>query len=118
MTDLPIPDVAPAVLLSVLVGALWTCVYVLIRGQLRWHVVLVLAAAVVGAWAGQAVGARVGDPFRMGDYSLTWASAFAWVGILVVSIAAGLGARTPRTPVSPAATAAAGSPPGRETEDA
>ncbi len=85
----------PSVVLSAIVGALWTCVYVLVRGQLRLHVLLVLPAAVAGAWAGQALGARLGDPARMGDYPVVSASVFAWVGIGVVSVAATVGARTP-----------------------
>lgn len=91
-----IPPVAPGLLMSVLVGALWTCVYVLIRGRLRLHVLLVLPAAIVGAWAGEALGDRLGDPARLGDYGMLWASVFAWIGIAVVGIAATVGARTPR----------------------
>jgi hypothetical protein len=82
--------------MSLLVGALWTCVYVLIRGRLRLHVLLVLPAAIVGAWAGQALGARLGDPARLGDYGMLWASVFAWIGIAVISVAATVGARTPQ----------------------
>ena len=91
-----VPAVAPALLLSVIIGSLHTCLYVLVRGRLRLHVLLVLPAAIVGAWAGQALGSRLGDPLRLGDYCLLWASAFAWIGILVVSVAATLG--TSRTP--------------------
>jgi hypothetical protein len=96
---LGIPAVAPSLLLSVIIGALHTCVYVLLRGRLRLHVVLVLAAAIVGAWAGQAVGSRVGDPFRLGDYCVLWASAFSWVGIIVVAVATMLAGR-PAAPSS------------------
>lgn len=92
----PFPPVPPAILMSLLVGALWTCIYVLIRGRLRLHVLLVLPAAIVGAWAGQALGDRLGDPARLGDYGMLWASGFAWIGIAVVSVAATVGARTPR----------------------
>ena len=52
------PSPAPALVLSVLIGSLHTCLYVLVRGRLGWHVLLVLPAAIVGAWAGQALGAR------------------------------------------------------------
>ena len=99
--DFTVPPVAPALMLSVLLGVLHTCVYVLVRGRLRFHVLLVLPTAIVGAWAGQALGERLGDPLRLGDYCLIWASAFSWVGIVVVSVAATLGNRTP----SPAAAA-------------
>jgi len=44
----------------------------------------VAAAAVLGAFGGQAVGARVGDPLLIGDFGLTWASALAWLGIGII----------------------------------
>ena len=109
LDTLAIPAVEPALVLSLLVGALHTCLYVLLRGRLRFHVLLVLPAAIAGAWAGQALGARLGDPVRLGDYSLVWASAFAWIGIVVVSVAAGLGARAPRVGTE---VVADGDPPG------
>lgn len=99
--DSGIPAVAPSILLSVIVGALHTCLYVLLRGQLRLHIVLVLPAAIAGAWAGQALGGRLGDPLRLGDYPVLWASVFAWIGIGVVSVAATIGARSPRQPAVP-----------------
>ena len=101
-----IPPVPPAILMSMLVGALWTCVYVLTRGRLRLHVLLVLPAAIVGAWAGQALGERLGDPARLGDYGMLWASVFAWIGIIVVSVAATVGARTPDPDAAPGAAPA------------
>jgi hypothetical protein len=96
-----IPPVAPSLVLSLIIGSLHTCIYVVIRGHLRLHLLLVWPAAIVGAWAGQAIGARVGDPFRLGDYPLIWASALAWVGILVVSVAATLSTRSPRVGPTP-----------------
>jgi hypothetical protein len=71
----------PAFVLSVLVGAFNTCVYVFVRGRLGWHLPLVLIGAILGALAGQAVGARVGDVLRIGDYCLVWATALSWLGI-------------------------------------
>jgi hypothetical protein len=106
-----IPPLPPAILMSVLVGALWTCVYVLIRGRLRLHVLLVLPAGIAGAWAGQALGERLGDPARLGDYGMLWASVFAWIGIVVVSVAATVGARTPKPDAAPGTAAAPGSSP-------
>jgi hypothetical protein len=94
--------IAPALLLSAIIGALYTCVYVLLRGRLRLHVLLVLPAAIVGAWLGQAVGTRLGDPVRLGDYSILWASLGAWAGIglvvLLVSLLPGRGPREPERP--------------------
>ena len=42
-------------------------------------------------YAGSALGARLGDPIRLGDYSLLWASVVAWAGILVVAVTTILG---------------------------
>ena len=102
--ELAVPAVAPSILLSVILGALHTCIYVLIRGRLRLHVLLVLPGAIVGAWAGQALGARLGDPLRLGDYCLVWASVFSWIGIIVVSVAVTLGGRSPRSAATPGET--------------
>jgi hypothetical protein len=77
----------PAAALSVLFGALNTCLYVLIRGRLGLHVLLVLPAAILGAYAGQALGTRLGDILVIGDFSVLWASAVAWVGIGSVALA-------------------------------
>ncbi len=60
----------PAFVLSLLVGAFHTCVYVFVRGKLGWHLPFVLAGAILGALAGQAIGARIGDVLSLGDYPL------------------------------------------------
>jgi hypothetical protein len=84
-----IPHVAPAIVLSVLVGAFQTCLYIVIRGTLGRHLLAVLLAAIVGAYVGQAVGRRAGDPVLLGDFSVLWASVMAWAGIvLVIALAA------------------------------
>jgi hypothetical protein len=71
----------PAFVLSLFVGAFHTCVYILIRGNLGWHIPGLLVGGVLGALVGQAIGSRMGDVLRIGDYSLLWASLVAWVGI-------------------------------------
>jgi hypothetical protein len=86
-----LPEIGPAVVLALIVGAFHTCLYVLLRGSLSVRILLVLVAAVLGALAGQALGARLGDPLRLGDFSLLWASAIAWVGIAIVAVATTLG---------------------------
>jgi len=78
------PHIAPAVVLSVLVGLFNSCLYLVLRGVLRAHLLVVIPASIVGAYIGQAVGGRVGDPVQIGDYSLIWASVVAWVAILIV----------------------------------
>jgi hypothetical protein len=77
--------------LSVVVGIFHTAAYVLIRGAMGARLPLVLVAAVLGAFAGQAIGSRLGDPIRLGDYALVWASVVAWAGILIVAITSTLG---------------------------
>ena len=88
----------PAFVLSLLVGAFHTCVYVFVRGRLGWHLPAVLVAAILGALTGQAVGARAGDLLHIGDFSLLWASALAWVGIGIALVTSGLAARKPEPP--------------------
>jgi hypothetical protein len=88
---LELPPIGPAPVLSVVVGVFHTALYVLIRGQAGARVPLMLLAAMLGAYAGQALGLRLGDPVRLGDYSLLWASAVAWLGIAVVALASALG---------------------------
>jgi uncharacterized membrane protein len=88
----------PAFLLSILVGAFHTCVYLFVRGNLGWHIVGVLVGAILGALVGEAIGSRVGDLLWVGDYSLLWASAMAWVGIgmaIVLSTLTGPGSEPP-----------------------
>jgi hypothetical protein len=88
----------PAFVLSLLVGAFHTCVYIFVRGKLGWHIPALLVGAILGALAGQAVGARIGDVLRLGDYSLLWASALAWMGIGIAVVSSALVARKPEPP--------------------
>jgi hypothetical protein len=96
----------PAFVLSLLVGAFHTCVYVFVRGKLGWHLPFVLAGAILGALAGQAIGARIGDVLSLGDYPLLWASAVSWlgIGIAVVSSALVVGRPEPPQPPDPGGT--------------
>lgn len=88
------PDLAigPAPVLAFLIGAFNSFLYVLIRGSAGSRFPFVIVAAVVGAYAGNAIGQRVGDPLRMGDFAILWASAVAWVGIGLVVVASTIGA--------------------------
>ena len=79
-----VPHVAPAIVLSIIVGLFDSCLYLLIRGVLRPHLLVVIPAAIVGAFIGQAVGGRVGDPVQIGDFSVLWAIVLGWVGIVIV----------------------------------
>jgi len=84
--------IGPAPVLALLVGIFHTGLYVLIRGSAGGQLPLLVLAAVLGAWAGDAVGGRLGiDLLRIGDFRLLSASAMAWVGIGFVSVVAILG---------------------------
>lgn len=80
----------PAFVLSVLVGAFHTSVYVFIRGRLGLFLPTILVGAILGALAGQAIGARIGDVLLIGDYSLLWASGLAWLGIGIAMVTSAL----------------------------
>jgi hypothetical protein len=88
-----VPDlsIGPAPVLAFLVGAFHSFLYVLIRGSAGTRFPFVIIAAVVGAYAGNAIGQRVGDPLRMGDFAIIWASIVAWVGIGLVVVATTIG---------------------------
>ncbi len=86
-----LPDIGTAPVLSVVVGVFHTALYVLLRGQVGARLPLTLLAAILGAYAGQAIGARLGDALRLGDYPLIWASVVAWAGILIIAVASTLG---------------------------
>jgi hypothetical protein len=91
-----IPPIAPAVVLSILVGTFQTCLYVVIRGTIGKHLPLTLITACAGAYVGHLVGRLAGDPVQLGDLNVLWASIGAWVGIIVVAgIAAIRPARRP-----------------------
>ncbi len=82
----------PAPILSVLVGVFHASLFVLIRGSAGGQLPLLILAAALGAWAGDAIGARLGlDLLRIGDFRLVAASLMAWVGIGIVAIVAILG---------------------------
>ena len=78
-------------MLSVLVGIGHAAIYVLLRGTTRARLVFIAGGAILGAYAGQALGARLGDPLRVGDLGLVWSSVLAWVGITTVVVVAVLG---------------------------
>jgi hypothetical protein len=93
--------IGPAPVLALLVGIFHTGLYVLIRGSAGGQLPLLVVAAFLGAWAGDALGGRLGiDILRIGDFRLLTASAIAWVGIGFVSLLAILGP-TRRSKVGP-----------------
>ena len=84
--------IGPAPVLALLVGAFHTALYVAVRGNAGGRLPLTFGAAVLGAWAGDALGARLGmDVLILGDFRLLTASLLAWVGIAFVAVIATLG---------------------------
>ena len=83
--------IGPALVLAVIVGLFHVSAYVFIRGRAGARLPLLLLAAVLGAWAGDTVAARMAiDPLRVGDFHLLSASFVAWLGIGLVAVLAGL----------------------------
>jgi hypothetical protein len=81
--------IGPALVLAAIVGLFHVSAYVFIRGRAGARLPLLIVAAVLGAWAGDTVGARMSiDPLRIGDFHLVSASVVAWLGIGLVAILA------------------------------
>jgi hypothetical membrane protein len=82
----------PSIILAVLVGVFHASLYVLIRGSAGGRLPIIVVAAILGAWAGDALGDRLEiDIWSIGDFRLVSASILAWVGIAVSSAVAVLG---------------------------
>jgi hypothetical membrane protein len=85
-------SVDPSVILAILVGVFHASLYVLIRGSAGGRLPIVVVAAILGAWAGDALGDRLGvHVLSIGDFRLLAASLLAWVGIGISSAVAILG---------------------------
>jgi len=84
--------IGPAPVLALLVGIFHTALFVLIRGSAGGQLPLLVIAAFLGAWAGDAIGGRLGiSLLQIGDFHLLAASVMAWVGIGVVALVTILG---------------------------
>jgi hypothetical protein len=81
--------IGPALVLAVIVGLFHVAAYVFIRGRVGARLPLLMVGSVLGAWAGDTVGARMNiDPLRVGDFHLLTASFVAWLAIGLVAILA------------------------------
>jgi hypothetical protein len=88
----------PALILAVLVGVFHASLFVLIRGTAGGRMPILILAAILGAWAGDALADRLGfDVLMIGDFHLLAASVMAWVGIGISSAVAVLGPSMRRT---------------------
>lgn len=91
-------SIGPAIILAVLVGVFNAALYVLIRGNAGGRLPIVLLAAILGSWAGDALAGRLGfEVLTIGDFHLLAAAIVAWVGIGVSSAVAILGPSMRRT---------------------
>ena len=91
-------SIAPAIILGVLVGIFHASLYVLLRGSGGGRLPIIIVAAILGAWAGDALGDRLGfDVLTIGDFHLVAASIVAWVGIGISSAVAILAPSMRRT---------------------
>ncbi len=85
-------SIGPALILAVLVGVFNAALYVLIRGNAGGRLPIIVVAAILGAWAGDALAGRLGfDVLTIGDFHLVGAIVVAWVGIGISSAVAILG---------------------------
>ncbi len=82
----------PAPVLALLVGGFHTALFVLLRDRAGVRVLIVFVAAVLGAWAGDAIAGRLAvDPIRVGDFHPISASLVAWAGIVFAAVTSVLG---------------------------
>jgi hypothetical protein len=85
--------------LALVVGFFHTALYVFLRGRSGERLPLVYLAAAMGAWAGAAIGARIGlSVLAIGDFGLLAASVVSWLGIGFVAIISILGAKPETVP--------------------
>jgi hypothetical membrane protein len=85
-------SVDPALILAILVGIFHASVYVLIRGSAGGRLPIIVIAAILGAWAGDALADRLDVTLvSIGDFRLLAASVVAWIGIGISSAVAILG---------------------------
>jgi hypothetical protein len=92
-----LPDIEPAPVLAIVVGLFNTGLYLVLRGSAGLRLPFVALAAILGAYAGQALGLRLGDPVLLGDFGLVWATILSWVGIIVIVAASMLSPSRDRT---------------------
>jgi len=91
-------SIDPALILAVLVGVFHASLYVVLRGSGGGRLPIIVIAAILGAWAGDALGARLGfDVLTVGNFHLIAASIVAWIGIAISSAMAVLGPQVRRT---------------------
>ena len=96
------PAIAPSLVLAVLIGVFASALYVLVRGRTLAPIGFVGSAAILGAWAGDAIGGLAGLTLvTIGDFRVLAAFGGALLGIGILEILSVLGAPRPRGPEGP-----------------
>jgi hypothetical protein len=96
--------IGPAIVLAALVALFHVSAYVFVRGRAGARIPILLVAAFLGAWAGDAAAARLElDPIRIGDFHLLAASVIAWLAIGTVVLLALLAPSRPSASSEPVA---------------
>ena len=83
-------EISPAPVLALLLGLFNTGLYLFIRGSAGLRLPFVAVAAILGAFAGQALALRLGDPVQIGDFGLIWSALLSWLGIILIVAASTL----------------------------
>jgi hypothetical protein len=83
-------ELSPAPVLALILGLFNTGLYLFIRGSAGLRLPFVALAAVLGAFAGQALALRLGDPLQVGDFGLLWSALLSWLGIILIVAASTL----------------------------
>jgi hypothetical protein len=100
--------IGPAIALAAILALFHVSAYVFVRGKAGARVPLLLLAAFLGAWAGDAIATRLDlDPVRIGDFHLLAASVVAWAAIGIVVL---LTVMAPARSAPPSATPSASEP--------
>jgi biotin transporter BioY len=79
-----VPEIGPGPVLAIIVGLFHTGLYMFLRGTAGYRLAFVALAAILGAFAGQTLALRLGDPLPIGDFGLVWSSLLAWLGIVLI----------------------------------
>ncbi len=96
------PPIAPSLVLSLLVGVFVASFYVLVRGRTLSRLPFVIGAAMLGGWAGDAVGGLAAlSVLTIGDFHLPAAAIGAGVGVGLVELLSVLVAPKPEGPSAP-----------------
>jgi hypothetical protein len=80
-------EIAPALVLALLVATFHVALYVLIRNRFERHVIVAWLVAIPAALVASGLGSRLLlDPLRVGEFSPVWGSLGAWLAIGIVAL--------------------------------